>query len=241
MDSRLRGEINAIWNEVLDYECDLVVSATTSKDGKCLRFVDVGCGSLGLLGSKNERLAAFRAHSTGIDIDSEALARNTSVQNRICASCYSLPLKDSSVDVIVCRWVFEHLETPERAFQEFARVLKVGGIAYIKTPNLWNYTMILSRATSASLHNAFRSATGQHENTPTFYRANTKRKLTKLAKNSGFIVRRLESRSYSYMYYAFNKELFHFMRNVSRLVGKMTGFMEQSLFCVLEKSQETLP
>lgn len=239
MDARLRDEISKTWDEVLDHECEMVVSATISQGGQCTRFVDLGCGSLGLLGSRGDRLAKFQVHSLGIDIDLEALARNSSVQHRICANCYSLPLQSNSVDVIACRWLLEHLDAPERAFREFARVLKKGGVVYIKTPNLWNYTMMLSRVTPASFHNIYRSMTRQHINIPTFYLANTRRKLKELATNSGLTVRRLESRSYSYMYYAFNKELFFVMRSVSRLVSKLTDCMQQTLLCVLEKTQDT--
>jgi ubiquinone/menaquinone biosynthesis C-methylase UbiE len=131
--------------------------------------------------------------------------------------------------------VFEHLEKPEEAMQEFSRVLKKGGILYIKTPNLWNYGMLLSWVTPTLFHNLFRSATGLRENTPTFYRANTKRRLTDLAKSAGLTVRELKAYSNSFMYYSFNKELFLVMRGLSQLVGAVTDRMQQLLLCVMEK------
>jgi ubiquinone/menaquinone biosynthesis C-methylase UbiE len=134
--------------------------------------------------------------------------------------------------------MLEHLETPEKALREFSRVLKKGGFLYIKTSNLQNYAMMVSWATPTAFHHFFRSAAGHHKNTPTFYRANTKRKLTELAVNSGFSVRRLESYSYSFMYYTFNKELFLLMRAISKLVGKVTDGMRLMLCCVLEKTED---
>jgi SAM-dependent methyltransferase len=235
MDARLMDEVRKIWDEVIDYEYSLVENAQKSLGAECHTLVDVGCGSLGLLGRRGDRLAALQAHSLGIDVDREALATNPNVRYRVCASCYSLPLQSCSVDFIVCRWLFEHLETPSQAMLEFSRVLKRGGFLYIKTPNLLNYTMMLSRATPVSFQKMFRSVTGQRENIPTFYRANTKRKLTKLATNSGFVVRRLESYSYSYMYYCFNMELFLTMRGLSKLVGRVLDPLQQTLMCVLEK------
>jgi SAM-dependent methyltransferase len=131
--------------------------------------------------------------------------------------------------------MLEHLEYPERAMSEMARVLKTHGVLYLKTPNLWNYTMLLSWATSTGVHNFFRSLTGADDNIPTFYRANTEGKLTRLANANGFAVRRLELVSYSYMYYAFNKELFVTMRSLSKVVGKVTSRMRQTILCVFEK------
>jgi len=236
VDARIRSEIGKIWDEVLDCEYCLLEDARNSLGGKSCRLVEVGCGSLGLLGRKGNRLAELQANSLGIDIDREALATNSNVTYRVCGSCYSLPLQSSSVDLIVVRWVLEHLDTPERAMCEFARVLRKGGVLYIKTPNLWNYTMMLSRATPTVFHNFSRRLTGESENIPTFYRANTKGKLAELATSCGFAVRRWKTYSYSYMYYSFNKELFLVMRGLSKLADKFTDRMHQTLLCVMERT-----
>jgi SAM-dependent methyltransferase len=137
-----------------------------------------------------------------------------------------------------CRFVDigEHLENPENAFREFVRALKRGGVLCVKTPNLWNYTMLVSWATPTFLHNLFLKWTGWTENTPTFYRANTRRRLAELARTSGFKVRHLESQSSSYIYYSFNKPIFYFMRLLSRLSGRLTNSPQQLLLCVFEKA-----
>jgi SAM-dependent methyltransferase len=236
MDTRIKDLVACERREMLDREYSLVEEARASLRGNGHRLVDIGCGPFGLLGRNGDRLAGLRAGSIGVDIDMAGLARNSNVAHRVCASLYSLPLETNSVDFIVCRWVFEHLEEPGSALNEFYRVLRDGGFVYIKTPNLWNYGMLLSRITPTSFHNLFRSATGIAENIPTFYRANTKRKLTELAACSGLQVRKLEAYSYSYMYYAFNKELFLMMRTVSRLGGKATHSMQQVLLCLMQKA-----
>jgi ubiquinone/menaquinone biosynthesis C-methylase UbiE len=171
----------------------------------------------------------------GIDLDHNALRTNSNVARRVCANCCSLPFRSETVDIIVCQWVFEHLESPERAMREFARVLKKGGLLYVKTPNLWNYTMLVSRVTPVAFHNVLRSANGHADNTPTFYRANTRRRLMALAGDAGLNVKRLEMYSYSYMYYSFNKEIFLMMRGLSRLFGKLSTGMCQTLVGVFEK------
>jgi len=234
MDRRVSGDVSRIRDEVLEHEYAVIERLRRGTGGRS-RLVDVGCGSLGLLGRKNGRLVDLQADAVGIDIDRQSLATNRNVGHRLCASCYSLPLQDNSVDIVVCRWVFEHLESPEKAMQEFARVLRKGGFLYVKTPNLLNYAMLISWLTPTAFHNAFLTTSGMRENTPTFYRANTAQTLKRLAANTGFTVNSLERRPYSFMYYAFNREMFLLMRSLSRLIRTVTDRLQLMLLCVLEK------
>lgn len=236
MDARIKSEVTQYRDQLLDCEYNLLENAQKSLAEDRPRLVDIGCGSFGILGRNGKRLAGLQARSVGVDLDYANLANNPNVAHRVCASCYSLPLDSASVDLVVCRWVFEHLEKPEEAMREFSRVLKKGGFLYIKTPNLWNYGMAFSWATPTVVHNVLRSATGLRENTPTFYRANTRRRLTELAASTGFAMRSFESHSNSFMYYSFNKELFFAMRALSTLAGKVTNGMQQLLLCVMEKT-----
>jgi SAM-dependent methyltransferase len=237
MDRRIRSEVLRTWDEVLDHEYAVIEDVYKCVGHPC-RLVEIGCGSRGFLGRRDGRLSELERQSVGIDIDRESLAGNRQVAYRVCGSCYSLPVKASTVDMVVCRWLFEHLERPEEALRELARVLRPGGFLYVKTPNLMNYAMLASWLTPVTFHNRFRAALGAHENIPTFYRANTRRRLKELAARTGFAIRRLESLPYSYMYYAFNKELFLAMRGVSRLIGKITQKLQLTIICVLEKVQD---
>ena len=133
-DERTRNDLTQIWDQVLDYEHGIIENLHKSI-GDPFTFVEVGCGELGLLRGNGARLARLYANSVGVDTDLESLAVNKQVRNRVGGSCYSLPLKDNSADIVVCRWLFEHLESPDDAMREFARVLKKGGFLYIKTPN----------------------------------------------------------------------------------------------------------
>ena len=234
MDGRVSGDVVKTRDEVLDHEYAVIEGLRTPAPRRP-RLVDVGCGALGLLGRRDGRLVDLQADAVGIDIDRKSLATNRSVGHRLCASCYSLPLQDNSVDIVVCRWVFEHLENPEKAMQEFARVLRKGGFLYVKTPNLFNYAMAISWLTPTAFHNAFLSKSGMRENIPTFYRANTSRALNRLAAQTGFTVRTLERWPYSFMYFAFNRELFLLMRAFSRFVRKITDRTQLMMVCVLEK------
>jgi SAM-dependent methyltransferase len=49
---------------------------------------------------------------------------------------YDLPIKNTCIDLILLRFVLEHLVKPETAFQEIKRILKPGGIVIILTTNL---------------------------------------------------------------------------------------------------------
>src|SRR5437879_2761265 len=92
MDNRIRDEVGRTWDRVLDHEYAVIEDVYESVGNPC-RLVDVGCGSLGLLGRRGGRLLGLHANSLGIDIDRESLSRNRQVMRHVCASCYSLPLK----------------------------------------------------------------------------------------------------------------------------------------------------
>lgn len=50
----------------------------------------------------------------------------------------SIPLPDSSVDLVVCHTVLEHVRDPKKVLSEIARVLRPGGEAHIELPNyIW--------------------------------------------------------------------------------------------------------
>ena len=235
MHESTTNDLTQIWGQVLDYEHGIIENLYKSMGDPCT-FVEVGCGALGLLRGNGARLAGLYANSVGVDTDLESLSANKQVRNRVGGSCYSLPLKDNSADIVVCRWLFEHLENPEDAMREFARVLKKGGFLYIKTPNLLNYAMVISRLTPTAFHNLIRSAGGEHDNIPTFYRANTKRRLSRLAERHGFVVTRMECYPYSFMYYSFNRQLFRMMKGISQLVRKITNNVQLKLICVMQKA-----
>jgi len=68
-------------------------------------------------GHKTLNLDLFSAE--GVDIQADVLR---------------LPLKDESVEAIVCTGVLEHVCDPRQAVQEMCRVLKPGGRSYLEVP-----------------------------------------------------------------------------------------------------------
>lgn len=49
----------------------------------------------------------------------------------------SIPLKDNSVDAILCTQVLEHVSEPKEVLAEFSRVLKPGGQLFLSAPQGW--------------------------------------------------------------------------------------------------------
>ncbi len=100
--------------------------------------LDLGCGS----GENIPALLARGANVIALDLSRELteLARQRLGMTISCAappilvaSAYDVPLRDSSVDLILCASLLHHLNIP-RAMGEMRRLLKPGGIVVVKEP-----------------------------------------------------------------------------------------------------------
>lgn len=98
--------------------------------------VDVGCGT----GSEVRRIAlrvGDSGRATGVDANPrllEVAAERTPSHSSArwsLASASDLPFADDSVDALRCERVFQHLEDPQAAADEIARVLRPGGRAVV--------------------------------------------------------------------------------------------------------------
>lgn len=111
----------------------------------------------------------------GIDLD-RWISQNPDLDGGIIGALSRLPLANESMDLVICRWVVEHLENPADFFSEVCRVLRPGGHLTLLTPNLWNYASLAIRLTPHSFHRWFvkNLLKGEpHDAFPVFYRANT--------------------------------------------------------------------
>ena len=92
------------------------------------------------IGSGYGALARTAAHSyrvIGLDLDYRVLTKafgNTDVAG-VAGSAYALPIRDGSVDLVLCMDVLEHLAQPETCLTEIRRVLRPGGFVFLSTPN----------------------------------------------------------------------------------------------------------
>lgn len=103
--------------------------------------LDAACG----LGYGCTTLAgAGAARVVGVDVDSDtvadARARTNGVVEFVEADIRALPFPDDSFDTITCFEAVEHLENPDDAFDEFARVLRPDGVLFVSSPNRDVYT-----------------------------------------------------------------------------------------------------
>lgn len=98
----------------------------------------------------------------------------------------SIPYDDESFDVVISDNVFEHLDNPAQVISEMRRVLKPGGRLVAKTPNFWHYVALGATVTPHSFHRRFNAARGRdaEDTFPTRYRANTRRLLRGLARET---------------------------------------------------------
>lgn len=113
--------------QVLTRHIDLPLPQAT-----CL---DVGC-SAGLITSA---LAPHFGKTVGLDYDRVALQAIDSAARAearfIRGDVMHLPLCNSTVDVIICAQVYEHVPDPATLFEEIHRVLVPGGKVFFSGPN----------------------------------------------------------------------------------------------------------
>lgn len=127
------------------------------------------------------------------------------------ADLSAIPLPDGSVDVIMSRSVFEHLDDPAAVYREFARILRPGGRVIFLTANMWDYATLVARAVPNRYHaRIVRYAEGRDEADvfPTRYRTNTRRAVKQLAKQAGFEVDGFQYLGQYPNYLMFNAGLF---------------------------------
>ena len=107
------------------------------------RVVDIGSGT----GEHARALADAVGESgevVGVDpnegMRAEA-ARRAPRARFVDGTAYDLPFPDGSVDAVTCERVFQHLDDPDRATREIARVLRPGGRVVI-TDTDWGTAII---------------------------------------------------------------------------------------------------
>jgi len=92
------------------------------------------------------------AHVAGCDPDPVVLTNPTLDSADAIRIGDPLPYEDEEFDLIVSRYVFEHVSDPEWAARELLRVLKPGGWICAVTPNKWGYVALASRLVPNRLH-----------------------------------------------------------------------------------------
>ncbi len=90
------------------------------------RLLDVGCGQRPYAAW----LPAIEQY-VGIDITPQSGTPN------ICGLAFALPFGDHSFDTVLCTQTLEHVEEPQLAIAEMARVLRPSGFLILSAPQTW--------------------------------------------------------------------------------------------------------
>lgn len=165
---------------------------------------------------------------TGLDVSDE-IHGNPYLAKALVYKGGRMPLPTASFGMCVSNYVLEHLADPLTHFLEVFRVLKPSGAYCFRTPNRLHYVTLASSLLPHSLHlrlaNRLRGLDeGAHDPWPTLYRANTRSKLSKLAKATGFFAEELRMVEAEPTYGSAHWLLFYPMMAYERVVNSSTFF-----------------
>lgn len=107
-----------------------VVARLLEAETRCRDVLDIPCGE----GAFLERLPALRMEGQGADI----VNRLTVPGARFVPADMNapLPFADAAFDAVVCIDGIEHLERPFDFVRECRRIIRVGGVLIVSTPNI---------------------------------------------------------------------------------------------------------
>jgi SAM-dependent methyltransferase len=159
----------------------------------------------------------------GLDVSNEVLA-NPDLAKAYVYDGNTMPFPSESFDMCVSNYVLEHVTEPRAHFSEIYRILRPGGAYCFRTPNRWHYVTIASSALPYSVHlrlaNKLRALDrGTHDPWPTVYRANSRGRLTDLARVTGFVPQQIAMIETEPSYGAAHWLLFYPMMVYERVVN----------------------
>ena len=182
-------------------------------------LVDAGCGRTApvlrrYVGRASRLIGIELVESTGVPDGIETYR----------ADLASMPLPDASVDVVMSRSVFEHLDDPAAVYAELARILKPGGCAIFLTANMWDYGTLVARAIPNLYHPrivARVEGRAEHDVFPVRYRTNTRKAVKRLAAAAGLAVEEFRYLGQYPNYFMFNAALFLAGTAYDKLVSRV--------------------
>lgn len=131
-----RGESNSLavkelYGESAGYFADIIKNKLLNKD-KTYKLADLGSFSGELLGNILDKLPDYKFRTIAVDINEEALKENLSAQEKIISTLDKIPLEDTSIDIILCRYglAWNSPKEQQEILKEIARIVK--GFAVIQ-------------------------------------------------------------------------------------------------------------
>jgi SAM-dependent methyltransferase len=136
-----------------------------------LRILEAGCGRLWPL------KLAVPFTLTGVDLDPDALAARTDLDQAVLGDLRTVEFAPHSFDVIYSAFVLEHVQGAQRVLERFARWLAPGGMLIVKVPDRDSAYGLVTRLTPYWAHVMFhryllrqpRAGTPGHGPYPTYY------------------------------------------------------------------------
>jgi SAM-dependent methyltransferase len=181
------GSLNAGWKPSSQVYEDRVATLISPRTA----ILDLGCGRGGVV----ERLHTQARLATGVDPDWTSVREHRACSlPLVLGEGERLPYSGRSADIVCCSWVLEHLPNPAVVFEEVARVLAPGGSLVFVTPNISHpliaFNRIVTWGGSALVGQLYDRA--RADTFPAFYRANSPRRIERLATYAGLKVQSIE-------------------------------------------------
>lgn len=159
------------------------------------RWLDAGCGHQSLesrLEREERKIVSSAQLAVGCDGMWSSVSRHRSLKRLVTCDVLALPFADRSFNFVTLNMVAEHLQRPEVVIAEIARVLEDGGVLLIHTPNAAGYGVKLNQLTWHLVPRRlvyalirFLEYREPEDVFPTFYRANTRKRIYDLASGCG--------------------------------------------------------
>lgn len=201
--------------------------------------LDIGCGrtapNLAKLIGKAGDLYGIDVIDFTIDDPDMRLFRNDVGDMR--------DIPDGSIDIAYSRAVMEHIDNPDEAFAEIARVLRPGGQYVFITPSIYDYGSILALLVPNRFHARIVNATegrAEEDVFPTVYACNSLRTLKKQVRKAGLLMQEGRYIGQYPSYLMFNRLLFWCGSMYQKAIEKfaLTRPLQGWIFCVIEKPAE---
>jgi SAM-dependent methyltransferase len=125
-----------------------IVAALDCAGEPHLRVLEAGCGRYRHITYPD----AVRI--TGLDITAEELAHNEYVHEKIVGDVQSWQTQ-RQWDVVVCLYLLEHVDDPERGVANLLQWTRPGGLLVIAVPNVFSLKGLVTRATPFGFHDWF--------------------------------------------------------------------------------------